>query len=198
MFCTKCGQQINENASFCVNCGNKVEQTQPSAPQYTPPTQYAQPPQYAPPQQYAPQPQYAPKKSKTGLIVGLCAGAVVIAAVLVVLFVFVFPGGDAELVGKWYDTQGYSTIDFAANNTLKISSMGFDMQGNYNYDTQTKRGKIDISFFGMSDTSDFYIEDGILHLNGESYSREAVTQKNIGDMFEGLDFGNSFNMDGGD
>ena len=25
MFCTKCGKQIDDNAKFCVNCGNAVE-----------------------------------------------------------------------------------------------------------------------------------------------------------------------------
>ncbi len=137
MFCTKCGQQINENASFCVNCGNKVEQTQPSAPQYTPPTQYAQPPQYAPPSNTHPSRNMRLRKAKQGSS-SVYARALLSSPLFLWCCLCLCFRGDAELVGKWYDTQGYSTIDFAANNTLKISSMGFDMQGNYNYDTQTK------------------------------------------------------------
>jgi len=27
MFCSKCGSQIDDNASFCKNCGNKIQST---------------------------------------------------------------------------------------------------------------------------------------------------------------------------
>ena len=54
MICRHCGAQIPDNATFCTNCGNAVQQAQPQPqPQYQQPAQpqYQQPaqPQYQQP-----------------------------------------------------------------------------------------------------------------------------------------------------
>lgn len=172
MFCTKCGKEIENSSEFCVHCGSKVE-TQTGAPQ-----QQAQP-------------QYAPaKKSNKGLIIGLIAGAAVIAIVLILVFV-VFPGGSSDLLGTWYDEYGYSTMDFMGGGKCKMSAMGlFNLEGEYTYDEDTKKGTITLSAFGETNVSEFYIENGILFSeDGTKYSRTQTDQKDFGDMFGDLDFG---------
>jgi hypothetical protein len=79
MFCSKCGNVMNDGDKFCTKCGFTIPQAgaaqpmppPPPQPQYAPPPpQYAPPPQgYAVPQQgygvpYGP-PQYVPRKGTT-------------------------------------------------------------------------------------------------------------------------------------
>lgn len=168
MFCTKCGKNIEDTASFCIHCGSKVEgQTAAS--------------QYAPQQQYA---GYAPKKSNKGLMIGLIAGAAVVAIVLILVLV-VFPGGSSEIMGKWYDESGFTTVEFMGGGKCKTSAMGFmEFEGNYTFDSGSKKGTITISAMGMTETSRFTLgNDGILNIEGAKYSRTPVDQINFGDMF---------------
>ncbi|MBR3393230.1 MAG: zinc-ribbon domain-containing protein [Firmicutes bacterium] len=92
-FCTKCGKPLGDGALFCNNCGTRIAnvagQTGPAqAPnQSVPPQgQYGYRPQM-PPYNMPPQ---LPKKKKTGLIIGIVVGLI-----LVVLFfvgAFAWPG----------------------------------------------------------------------------------------------------------
>lgn len=211
MFCTKCGQQIDDTAQFCVQCGNKVAGTQqPTQPEQVPPQQqyaqqqpqnvplqqqYAQPqqPQYAQPQ-YAPYPQ--PKKSKTGLIVGLCVGGAVLIAAVILLVVFVF-GGHADVAGKWYDVEGYQgTVEFSGS-SVNFSAMGMNWRGSYSYDPQTKNGQIKISVLGMQNEMNMALEGDMLNIDGIRYTRTVVPQKSMDDIWGDLeDFsGDGYNLD---
>lgn len=207
MFCTKCGQKIDATAQFCVHCGNRVaaaqqpQQAPPQPPQQ--PQQYAPPqPQYAQPQQsgYAP-PQYAPyaqpKKSKTGLIVGLCVGGAVLIAAVILLVVFVF-GGHADVAGKWYDVDGYQgTVEFSGS-SVNFSAMGTNLKGSYTYDPQSKSGQIKISIFGMVESEmNMALEGDLLNINGTRYTRTVVPQKSMDDVWgEYGDFAEDYNLDG--
>ena len=81
MFCSKCGNQIADNVTFCPVCGNQmnvvdpVTSVQPEYFQAVPNQQYA----YAPVAE--PQP---PKKSGTGLKIGIVIAAIV--AVVAIVF----------------------------------------------------------------------------------------------------------------
>lgn len=73
MFCSKCGANNADGAKFCIGCGASLsEPVQPTAsvPSVTP----------VPPQN--------PKKKKTGLIIGIVAGAVALIAVISVIVLF--------------------------------------------------------------------------------------------------------------
>lgn len=182
MFCQKCGQQVEDSALFCTHCGNKMAGGAP-----------VQPPQAAQ-AAYAPYVQ-APKKSKTGLIVGLCVGgAAVITAV--VLLVVLLTGPSSDIAGTWYDVDGVAgTIDFKGGNTCTLKAMGLELDGNYTYDPQSGGGEITISFFGETSSSAFDIKDGTLHLEGTRYTKDKVKQQNLGDLFG--DF-SDFDMGSGD
>ncbi|MCQ2406181.1 MAG: zinc ribbon domain-containing protein [Oscillospiraceae bacterium] len=91
MICPNCGTNINEGERFCTECGTPVN---PSASQTPPAMQNNEYAGYSYAQPAAPQPP-KPEKPKAGLkktlgIVGICAAAVVVIALLVGV---IFTGG---------------------------------------------------------------------------------------------------------
>jgi len=99
-YCRNCGSQLDDNASFCMNCGAKTEAEAP-AEQYAPQpeVQYA----YQPEQQYAVQPEPTPyyqddsyaemqKNRKVGIIACAAAGGFLLLVIAIVL-AFVLSGG---------------------------------------------------------------------------------------------------------
>ncbi len=116
MFCTNCGEKLNQEDLFCLNCGHKVEAQEPSQvpasgsnmPPPPPPTYpYTQPPAgpYAGP---------PPKKNKTGLIIGLVIGALVIIGLIVFLLLkFVWgPKDDSNKTPVISRTTNTTEADF--------------------------------------------------------------------------------------
>ncbi|MFA5676380.1 MAG: zinc ribbon domain-containing protein [Christensenellales bacterium] len=182
MFCTKCGKNIEDTSEFCIHCGAKME-GQPAQPQYAP----AQTPA---------------KKSNKGLIIGLVAGAAVIAIVLILVLV-ILPGGSSAVIGKWYDADGYGTIEFLSGGKCKKSTMGFEFDATYTFDAGSGKGKITMSFMGMTETTGFTLEDdNVLSAeDGTKYTKTPVEQKSFGDMFnlDDYDYGDTdigdFNLD---
>ena len=104
-FCTKCGEQVQENTKFCAACGYATGQ--PSPKQVQPPPVYVHLQQYQqnqpPPQQYAPMAQYqqppgkqyqqqnkptSAKVKNTFIIVGV--GVVVVALAIVFILTNIF------------------------------------------------------------------------------------------------------------
>jgi hypothetical protein len=103
MICPGCGMDIPEESTVCPTCGYQVSAAD-SAQQYDGDAQYSDPYQAAP--VYTP----APAKKKTGLVVGIIAGVVVVAAVAVCLVLFVF-GNKTD--GKYVcDTFAAFGMDF--------------------------------------------------------------------------------------
>ena len=122
MFCTNCGNTLMEGALFCTQCGAKVESQAPVDPGFTQEQNFNQPnfsqpnfnqPNYGQQMNYDPNMMYgqfpqenseiAPvKKSKTGLIIGIVAGGIVLVAaiVVVVLFATGLIGGDKDSSSK--------------------------------------------------------------------------------------------------
>lgn len=183
MFCTKCGKQIDDTAAFCIHCGNNM-QAQAAQPQPASQPQYPQQPQYAPQPQYTQQPYapgYAPpKKSKTGLIVGLIVGGVVLIAAILVLVLVILPGGNADIMGKWYDIEGMGTIEFMSGGKGKAEAMGMTFDFEYSYDASKKTGDLTVDSYGMPQTTTFRLEsDGSLYVEGSRFTRNAVPQQNI-------------------
>ena len=101
MYCTNCGANNNEGVKFCSNCGTPLAPAAPVAtpaddeatmafvnPVAEPAVQPAQPNyNYAEPAVSQPsQPQSPKKKGKTGLIIGIIAGLLVIAVALGAIF----------------------------------------------------------------------------------------------------------------
>lgn len=171
MNCTQCGYQNPEDSRFCRQCGAPLQSQGETAPQPAPAqpdpseTQTQQPPQYQPPQQEAyappPQPPYnqppqpyaqqpytqqppyqgAPKKKKTGLIIGLIAGGVVLVAAAVVL-ILMFTGG-TPVTGQWYCEEYGRALAFNDDNTVKGYGLSGTFEVDYTYDKGKALGSID-------------------------------------------------------
>lgn len=76
MFCPKCGAQIPNGAKFCGGCGYNFQKTQPEQKQAL--TQPAE------------------KKKKTGLIIGIAAGAVALIAIVAVVLILTLNGSGSN------------------------------------------------------------------------------------------------------
>lgn len=92
MFCNKCGTELKDSSSFCFRCGQPVAaQVSAQQPQSPPPQQPLSPP----PQQLMPM-AYAPvqpgKKLSKGALIGIIAGAVVLAIGITLVIVFAAVG----------------------------------------------------------------------------------------------------------
>lgn len=86
MFCTKCGTQIPDDTKFCPNCGTSL-------------TPLSEVPRPAPGAEPVSDPPFAftvnaekPAKKKTGLLIGLIAGGVVLVIGIVVLLTLLLGG----------------------------------------------------------------------------------------------------------
>lgn len=171
MFCTKCGHKLEEGTVFCTQCGHRLENAsgQPAQPVY-------------------PQPQ---KRSRTGLIVGLSVGGAVLIIAVILLVILLPRGGNAGLVGTWYDETGYSgTVEFRANGTFEMETAGMTMPGTYTFDKNKNTGKLSISYMGESEEAPFKLDGDRLNIYGVWYTREYVEQFDYSDMLE--DYGDMF------
>ncbi|MEM5767560.1 MAG: zinc-ribbon domain-containing protein, partial [Bacillota bacterium] len=105
MYCFKCGAQIADESEFCVQCG--AAQKSRTAEAY--PVKQA-------------------KKRKTGLIIGLVAGCVIVAAAVVAL-VLLLPGMNRTATGDWYNKDLEQTLTFRADGTVLIATAYGQLEG---------------------------------------------------------------------
>ncbi len=191
MFCSKCGITVEDGSKFCPNCGNVIAEA-PSAPEPAPEPAPAGAENYGygagantyGAYGYAPAPV---KKSKTGLIVGICIGAaVLIATALILIFTLGGKGGRGELIGTWIDQYGYAN-EFKTDGTIVCSLPGYEgddytMTGEYKLEgdklTVTLDGSVTVyeksekAKEGSSDGGNYwYIEGDTFYINGKPATR---------------------------
>ncbi len=164
MFCTKCGQSNPEDAAFCSACGNALSlapqpemaqqiaaQPQPTMPLYQTPAapQNQQGYYYGAVQQpYPPQGAYMPpkKKNRTGLVVGLTIGGVLLIAAVAMLL-FVWPGflvQSAAVNGFWYSEDRTEALEFKSNGSIRVYTIDDKFKGDYTYDRTQGIGVISV------------------------------------------------------
>lgn len=148
MTCTQCGYQNPEGSRFCRQCGTPLQASNDAAP-FSPPAPqqpiYQQQPSqgaYAPAQQQYP-PQYGSqptKKKKTGLIIGLISGSVVIIAAAVVLVLMFLTG--TPVAGKWCCEERGRVLVFNDENTVIGYSLSGTVEADYEYNKSKAEGTI--------------------------------------------------------
>jgi len=151
MFCSKCGQSIPEGSAFCTSCGSPLKKDGPAASPVPPyPNQWG----YG-----APQPLYPQRKKHTGLIAGIIAGVVLIAAAAVALFVWpgFLIGNDNALLGFWYNEDRAEAIEFKSS-SVRVYTTEKNYKGEYEYDAAKARGVITVD---ENDVDFALTEDGL-------------------------------------
>lgn len=182
VFCGKCGASFANNAAAAMG-GAQQPFGQPQQPQFNQPQpQFNQPqqpfgqpqqPQFNQPQQPFGQPQYQPgfqggaavKQGSNKAIIFIIAGIVLAAVVGVLLYFFVFKGGNysKDIVGTWVDkTDSSSSITFEDGGTLKLVLRGLKLKGTYKISGSELT--MTYSFMGVSNTDTYEI----VKLNGST------------------------------
>lgn len=180
MICSQCGSPILEGSRFCQKCGAPVQEqpsSPPQAPQPTPPTQpayqpYAQPPYGqqpygVPPYPGAPQ----PKNKKTGLVIGLIAGAVVLIGAALALYFFVFSG--TSVAGQWYCEERGQVLVFSGEDTISGYSLTGTVEGQFDFDKSRSEGTITANGTELS----FKVEKNVLILTDDQNDDESAFAK---------------------
>ncbi len=182
VFCGKCGASFANDAAAAMG-GAQQPFGQPQQPQFNQPQQpfgqpqqpFGQPqqPQFNQPQQPFGQPQYQPgfqggaavKQGSNKAIIFIIAGIVLAAVVGVLLYFFVFKGGNysKDIVGTWVDkTDSSSSITFESGDKLTMNLRGLKLSGTYKISGSELT--MTYSFMGVSHTDNYEI----VKLNGST------------------------------
>ncbi len=189
VFCGKCGASFANDAAAAMG-GAQQPFGQPQQPQFNQPQQpfgqpqqpfgqpqqpFGQPqqPQFNQPQQPFGQPQYQPgfqggaavKQGSNKAIIFIIAGIVLAAVVGVLLYFFVFKGGNysKDIVGTWVDkTDSSSSITFESGDKLTMNLRGLKLKGTYKISGSDLT--MTYSFMGVSNTDNYEI----VKLNGST------------------------------
>lgn len=183
MFCSKCGVENRDGSKFCSVCGAPFKEpaTQPAV-QYAPPANLPENRynvRYGSQQDGMP---VSPKKKKTGLVIGLIAGILVLLGGAAALYFFVFAGTGVN--GYWYSDETSIAFEFKDNGkAVQYGLMGKEEAG-YEYDRQKGEGVLDLGdakydFTADKDTLTFS-EKGV-----KSEFKRADKDFDAGDFFFG-------------
>lgn len=170
MNCSNCGCEIPAGQTFCSYCGTPAPAdmgmqgtyggTQPYDQMYN--QSYAQPYETAP-----------AKGNKKALIIGLIAGVVAIAAIVVVLVMFVF-GKDVD---GTYVCDDYSL--FGINMEIVIDDGEFTLTMSYEDETESIEGtcKVDgdeiiLTYDGDELACDYDEKEGTIDFEGMIFTKE--------------------------
>lgn len=186
MLCNNCGNEVPMGQPNCPYCGAPVamdmgaQQPYQQAPmgmdqQYQQaPMGMQQPYQQAPMGMQQPYQPAAPAKSKKGLIIGLIAGIVAIAAIVVVLVLFVFNKGDADGV---YVCDEYAA--FGMDMQIEIDGDEFIMTMSAYGETETIEGECEVdgdtiilTYDGDSLECDYDAKEGTIDFEGMIFEKE--------------------------
>ena len=131
----RCGGSVMPGEAYCPRCGQPLRPA-PSQGYAMPPQGYTMPPYGV----GAPQ----AKADRTGIVLGITAGAIALIAILGVLL-FVWPGllrPDYSVAGTWYSEERGEMIRFGPGQSFYAQTPYGNFKGRYSLNGRTGRGRI--------------------------------------------------------
>jgi hypothetical protein len=114
MFCTNCGSQNADNATFCTNCGAPFQQQTPVAP--------VAPPAYNPAPAYVPAPVFSAPTKNPGI--GFGVASLILGIISLILFCFWYVSVPCALIGLILAAVGKkSSSDAGMSNGLAVGGL---------------------------------------------------------------------------
>jgi hypothetical protein len=131
MICPNCGFENRDDARFCKQCGAPQDNAQQSVP--------PQPASVQPPVPFSGVNAAAAKKrSKVGLIIGICAGVLVIVGAALALL-FLLPGG-SSVQGYWVAEDAGLVLSLDEDGELTMYSLTGTAEAGYDFDKSSGEG----------------------------------------------------------
>jgi len=168
MYCTNCGQQNDDTAVFCTHCG---------APMAVPAAPSAAQQEYVSQAYPTPVAGY-PGKKRTGLIIGLSIGGVVVIAAVVWIVLLLTSGSFVK--GVWFNEKHTEALEFEDDNDVTIYTVMGEIDGGYEYDRQDGEGEI----WTDEKDYDFFVGKDMLIVNDERIYIRAADDFDIDDFID--------------
>ncbi len=109
-------------------------------------------------------------------------------ALIMVVAIFAACGPANSVNGLWYDKAGLTgTMEFKSGGVVTMTMMGMPFDGKYTFDAAKSTGTITLSLGDQEQTTDFTLKDGLIDVDGQTYTREKVEQKDLSDALSGLE-----------
>lgn len=110
------------------------------------------------------------------------AGTLIIS--ITVLVVLMIGCTQSPIIGKWYQEDGYGTIEFKKGGNCMVETIGIPFEASYKFDNKTNEGTITIELFEEVTIDDFsYADDSIIY-QGQTYTTEYVEQKDFDEAWD--------------
>jgi len=155
MFCSKCGQQCDDNATFCKNCGYNLKQGAPLKGGV---------------------PNNAARKKRNSnlyiVLVGFAIAVVIAGMLALILWLTGVFDAKSSVVGTWTRSDGSISMEFDDKGFFQIHEESETVTGAYAYDSQTKTATIFYDRDGSPAKKALTLEADTFTLDGAQYQRE--------------------------
>ncbi len=131
-----------------------------------------------------PYPPLPHKKKRTGLIVGLIVGAVLIAAAVVALFVWpgVLAAKAPDVAGYWYSQDRGEAIEFKNSGSMRVFTTYNTFKGQYEYNAAQGMGVISVD----NKDYDFAMTEDGLKVDGMGIYEKAGDDFDVDDFIDDM------------
>ena len=195
MFCTNCGQQNIDNASFCIQCGKSIQMVQ-TVPEFSPKFDSLTAEDSTIHSQRV---NSSPRKSRLGIIIALAVGSLILISAMLILFLGVIPQLNKEadnrladttktaefsIIGLWSNEDIPVVVNFKNDEDVIIYDQNGKVKGTYEYDEEDEEGvifldSVDIDFEISGNEIDIETMGDFNKVDDEDFSIQEFIDDNI-------------------